>query len=124
MKNDVLEVSAYGVQEMASLAGQSAPGSDKCAVVQLGCTGKAQGSLVQVEMEKYAHLRDAQGTTCNAAKHASAPGQFKGTVQFLPEKAQRGSLVFQAPAQHVRVALAQQTTMRIALKNDQFVLVL
>jgi hypothetical protein len=105
VRNDVLEVSAYGVQEMASLAGQSAPGSDKYAVVQLGCTGKAQGSLVQVEMEKYAYLRDVEGTTYNAAKDASAPGQFKGTVQFLPETAQRGSLVFQVPAQHSALTL-------------------
>jgi hypothetical protein len=100
VKNDVLEVSAYGVQEVASLAGQSAPGSDKYAVVQLGCTGRAEGSLVRVEMENYAYLRDAQGSTYAPAKDVSAPGQFKGTVQFLPETAQRGALVFQVPAQH------------------------
>jgi hypothetical protein len=105
VKNDVLEVSAYGVQEVASLAGQSAPGSDKYAVVQLGCTGRAQGSLVQVEMEKYAYLRDAQGTTYNAAKDTTAPGQFKGTVQFLPETVQRGAMVFQVPAQHSALTL-------------------
>jgi hypothetical protein len=105
VKNDVLEVSAYGVQEMASLAGQSPPGSDKYAVVQLGCTGKAEGSLVQVEMEKYAYLRDAQGSTFTPAKDVSAPGQFTGTVQFLPETAQRGAMVFQVPAQHSALTL-------------------
>jgi hypothetical protein len=105
VKNDVLEVSAYGVQEVASLAGQSAPGSDKYAVVQLGCTGKAEGSLVRVEMENYSYLRDAQGSTFTPAKDVSAPGQFKGTVQFLPETAQRGTLVFQVPAQHSALTL-------------------
>ena len=105
VKNDLLEVSAYGVQELASVAGQSAPGSDKYAVVQLGCTGKAQGSLVRVEMENYSYLRDAQGSTYTPAKDVSAPGQFKGMVQLLPETAQRGALVFEVPAQHSALTL-------------------
>jgi hypothetical protein len=100
VKNEVLEVSAYGVQQVASLGGKYAPGTDAYAVVQLGCTGKSQGSLVQVALEDYAYLRDAQGTTFTPAKDVSAPGQFKGMVQFLPETAQRGALVFQVPAQH------------------------
>ena len=92
IKNEVLEVSAYGVQQVANLGGKYAPGTDAYAVVQLGCTGKSQGSLVQVALEDYAYLRDAQGTTFTPAKDVSAPGQIKGTVQFLPETAQHGAL--------------------------------
>jgi len=105
VKNEVLEVSAYGVQQVASLGNMSAPGGDMYAVVQLGCTGKSEGSLVQVELENYAYLRDPQGVTFTPAKDVSAPGQFKGTVQFLPETAQRGALVFQVPAQHGALTL-------------------
>jgi hypothetical protein len=105
VKNEVLEVSAYGVQQVASLGGKYAPGTDAYAVVQMSCTGKSAGSLVQVELENYAYLRDAQGTTFTPAKDVSAPGQFKGTVQFLPETAQRGALVFQVPAQHGALTL-------------------
>ena len=105
VKNKVLEVSAYGVQQVASLGNMSAPGGDMYAVVQMGCTGKSAGSLVQVELENYAYLRDPQGTTFTPAKGVSAPGQFKGTVQFLPETAQRGVLVFQVPAQHGALTL-------------------
>jgi len=105
VKNDVLEVSAYGVQQVASLGNMAAPGGDMYAVVQLGCTGKSEGSLVQVELENYAYLRDPQGVTFTPAKDVSAPGQFKGTVQFLPGTLQRGSLVFSVPAQHGALTL-------------------
>jgi hypothetical protein len=74
--------------------------NDKYAVVQLGGTGKAEGSLVQAELENYAYLRDSQGNTFTPAKDVSAPGQFKGMVQFLPGTLQRGSLVFPVPEQH------------------------
>jgi hypothetical protein len=105
VKNDVLEVSAYGVQQVASLGDMAASGGDMYAVVQLGCTGKSEGGLVQVELENYAYLRDPQGTTFTPAKDVSAPGQFKGTVQFLPGTLQRGSLVFSVPAQHGALTL-------------------
>jgi hypothetical protein len=105
VKNDVLEVSAYGVQQVSSLGNMSAPGGDQYMVVQMGCTGKSEGSLVQVELENYTYLRDPQGTTFTAAKDVSAPGQFKGTVQFLPGTLQRGSLVFSLPAQHGALTL-------------------
>jgi hypothetical protein len=105
VKNDVLEVSAYGVQQVASLGNMAAPGGDMYAVVQLGCTGKSEGSLVQVELENYAYLRDPQGTTFTPAKEVSAPGQFKGTVQFLPGTLQRGVLIFAVPAQHGALTL-------------------
>jgi len=105
VKNDVLEVSAYGVEQVASLGNMSAPGGEMYAVVQLGCTGKSEGSLVQVELENYSYLRDPQGMTFTTAKDVSAPGQFKGTVQFLPGTLQRGSLVFSVPAQHGALTL-------------------
>jgi len=100
-----MEVSAYGVQQVANLGNMSAPGGDMYAVVQLGCTGKSEGSLVQVEIENYAYLRDPQGATFTPAKDVSAPGQFKGMVQFLPATLQRGSLVFSVPAQHGALTL-------------------
>jgi len=100
VKNDVLEICAYGIEEVSNLAGKPADGTDKYAVVQLGLTGKAEGSLVQAEVENYAYLRDPQGTTFTPAKDVSAPGQFKGTVQLLPGTLQRGSLVFAVPEQH------------------------
>jgi len=105
MANDVLEVSAYGVQELARVGDSSAPAGQKYAVVQLGCTGKAEGSLVRVELENYASLRDPQGFSFTPAKDASAPGQFKGMVQFLPQTPQRGALVFQVPEQHGALTL-------------------
>ena len=104
-KNVVLEVSAYSVQQVASLGNMSAPGGDMYAVVQMGCTGKSEGSLVQVELDNYAYLRDPQGVTFAPAKDVTAPGQFKGTVQFLPGTLQRGSLVFSVPAQHGALTL-------------------
>jgi len=105
VKNAVLEVSAYGVQQVASLGNMSAPGGDMYAVVQMGCTGKSEGSLVQVELDNYAYLRDPQGVTFTPAKDVSAPGQFKGTVQFLPGTLQWGSLVFSVPVQHGALTL-------------------
>ncbi|MGA3167522.1 MAG: hypothetical protein ABSF14_15570 [Terriglobia bacterium] len=118
VKNEVLEVSAYGVQQVASLGGKYAPGADAYAVVQLGCTGKSEGSLVQVELENYAYLRDAQGSTFTPAKEVSVPGQFKGMVQFLPETAQRGALVFQVPAQHGALTLVIKLTGYAPLELD------
>jgi len=100
VKNDVLEICAYGLEEVSNVGGKYASGTNKYAVVQLGLTGKAEGSLVQAEVENYAYLRDPQGTTFTPAKDVSAPGQFKGTVQLLPGTLQRGSLVFAVPEQH------------------------
>lgn len=105
VKNEALEVSVYGVQQVASLGSISAAGGDMYAVVQMGCTGKSEGSLVQVELENYAYLRDPQGMTFTPAKDVSAPGQLKGMVQFLPGTLQRGSLVFSVPAQHGALTL-------------------
>jgi len=103
--NDVLEMCAYGVHEVASVADKSAPGTDKYAVVQLGVTGKAEGSLVQAELENYTFLRDSGGATFAAAADVRAPGQFNGTVQFLPGTLQRGVLAFQVPEQHGSLTL-------------------
>jgi len=50
VKNAVLEVSAYAVQQVATLGNLSAPGGGMYAVVQMSCTGKSEGSLVQVEL--------------------------------------------------------------------------
>lgn len=105
VNNDVLETSVYGVQQMASVGSVSAPGGEMFVVVQLGCVGKSEGGLVQVELENYAYLRDARDGTFAPTKNLSVPGEFKGTVQFLPGTLQRGSLAFSVPAQHGALAL-------------------
>ena len=105
VKNDVIEMCVYGVQEASNVGGKYAGGTDKYAIVQLGLTGKAEGSLVQAELENFSYVRDPQGLTFQPAKDVSAPGQFKGTVQFLPGTLQRGSLVYSVPEKHGALTL-------------------
>ncbi len=119
--NDVLEMKAYGVQELVQAGGKTAPSGQKYAVVQLGFTGKAEGALVRLELANYASLHDSQGFAYPAAQDVSLPGQFQGMVQFLPKTPQRGLLAFQVPEQHgaltVVVTLPGYAPLELNLPN-------
>jgi len=116
--NEVVDLGAFGLQEVKQLGAVTAPAGKRFAVVELQLRGKSEKDLVRFVLEDRATLYDAQHRY-SVAREAPAPGALGGELQLVPFTAARGTLAFAVDEGHgplgLAVDLPGQAPLRLAL---------
>jgi len=103
--NEVVELGAFGLQEVKQLGAVAAPAGKRFALVELQLRGRSEKDLVRFVLEDRATLYDAQ-RRYSVAREARAASALDGELQLVPFTAARGTLAFAVDEGHGPLGLA------------------